>query len=350
MIKMGVISNNDDYYRYELEKYLNKIKVLGLPISHTRITEDIEFYNIPGKVGILYIPKTVNKLSFELLRLLRFNRRNYLDRLKVIGGSGLETTRSMFANYKDKRIQLDLTLFDTHNVVDMSHMFANHIITGNELRNLNTSKVENMKSMFASSKIDNLDLSSFDTSNVKNMCQMFCSAEAGSIKFGTFNTSNVTNMNAMFRGFKVPNLGKLEFDTHNVLSAQQMFKECETESIDISQLDFHNALETDEMFYECKAKTIRVDDTKFNKNSRLANIFYNSACASISLTTLENRALDTEDMEVHYLAVTKLQYEQINRLKALGIINGPKLIIDDQNDIRNFLAKKRSSKNISRGD
>ena len=343
---MGVISNNDDRYKDELEKYLNKWKVLGLPISSWDVSRDktknVEFYCIHGNVCVVYIPKTVCKLSFRLLEPLQWKSKewNYAGRIKVIGGSGLETTSSMFANYKDERIQLDLTLFDTHNVVDMSHMFANRILTGNELSNLNTSKVENMKRMFASSKIDNLDLSSFDTSNVKDMCQMFCSAQAGSIKFGTFNTSNVLNMNAMFRGFKVPNLGKLEFDTHNVMLAQQMFKECETESIDISQLDFHNAIETDEMFYECKAKTIRVDDTKFNKNSRLANIFYNSACASISLTTLEDRALDTEDIEVHYLAVTKLQYEQINRLKALGMISGTKLTIDDQNDIRNFLAKK----------
>ena len=72
-------------------------------------------------------------------------------------------------------ISLDVSSFDTSNVVKMPYMFQNCL------------------------KLTSLDLSGFDTSNVTNMDYMFndCSALT-SLDLGGWNTSNATNMSFMF--------------------------------------------------------------------------------------------------------------------------------------------------------
>ena len=68
---------------------------------------------------------------------------------------------------------LDLSNFDTSNVINMGFMFNNC----NKLKEINkfiTNKVTDMDTMFNScSELEILDLSNFDTSNVIDMSRMF---------------------------------------------------------------------------------------------------------------------------------------------------------------------------------
>ena len=70
---------------------------------------------------------------------------------------------------------LNISSFDTTNVVDMAQMFHNcYSLTSLDLSGFNTSNVTDMSNMFYfCSAITNLDLSSFDTSSVTNMNYMF---------------------------------------------------------------------------------------------------------------------------------------------------------------------------------
>ena len=57
-----------------------------------------------------------------------------------------------------------------------------------------------MNSMFYNSTATTLDLSSFDTSNVIDMTNMFYNSTATTLDLSSFDTSNVTNMSNMFYG------------------------------------------------------------------------------------------------------------------------------------------------------
>ena len=68
---------------------------------------------------------------------------------------------------------IDMTGFDTSNVINMRWMFANTMSETIILNGMNTSKVTDMSYMFSRALAKSLDLSSFDTSNVTNMQNMF---------------------------------------------------------------------------------------------------------------------------------------------------------------------------------
>ena len=98
-------------------------------------------------------------------------------------------------------VNLNLSSFDTSNVINMYSMFSGcSSLTTLNLNGFNTSKVTNMNSMFGGcSSLKELNLSSFNTSSVTNMYGMFqnCSSLI-SLDLSNFNTSNVTNMDYMF--------------------------------------------------------------------------------------------------------------------------------------------------------
>ncbi len=98
---------------------------------------------------------------------------------------------------------LDFSSFDTSNVTDMNTMFAGNLsLKSIDLHYFDTSNVTNLYQFFADgTSLKKIDLSSFDTSNVTNMCAMFVNnASLKSVDLSNFNTSKVTNMQAMFAG------------------------------------------------------------------------------------------------------------------------------------------------------
>ncbi len=114
---------------------------------------------------------------------------------------------------------LDISDFNTRNVVSMKQMFSawdsntndwgnrtmTEIIFGN---NFTTANVTTMSDMFAGQPLKSLDLNNFDTSNVITMFHMFngCS-KLTELNLCSFNTNNVTNMASMFSA--TPNLQKV---------------------------------------------------------------------------------------------------------------------------------------------
>ena len=98
-------------------------------------------------------------------------------------------------------ISIDLSNFDTSNVVDMSFLFQNcNSLTSLDLSSFNTSNVTNMNNMFGyCSWLTSLDLSSFDTSNVTDMHYMFFDCTSlTSLDLSNFDMTNVTNTGWMF--------------------------------------------------------------------------------------------------------------------------------------------------------
>ena len=79
----------------------------------------------------------------------------------------------MFSSYS--LTSLDLSNFNTSNVLDMRYMFYySSSLTSLNLSNFDVKKVLSMEGMFYHcSNLDSLDLSNFETNSVKNLDHMF---------------------------------------------------------------------------------------------------------------------------------------------------------------------------------
>ena len=96
---------------------------------------------------------------------------------------------------------IDLSYYDTSNIVDMSWMFSRcNTLERLDCDNISTSKVTNMSVMFQScSSLKYIDLSRFDTSQVKRMDNMFSGCSLlDSLDLSSFNTCKVEHMSGMF--------------------------------------------------------------------------------------------------------------------------------------------------------
>ena len=99
---------------------------------------------------------------------------------------------------------IDLSGFDTSNVIDMKRMFGGtKALKSIDVSTFDTSKVRSMYWMFRSTQtLKEIDIRMFDTSNVENMLGMFVTAnKVKTIFLGeNFDTSNVKNFTNMFNG------------------------------------------------------------------------------------------------------------------------------------------------------
>ena len=208
------------------------------------------------------------------------NKRNDIKtKLLSASSSGADI---IFGHYYSSLTELNLSSFNTKNVVNMKYMFAknNTLISLNlsnfntinvenleglfykcigiselNLKSFNTSSVTNMSLMFSGcSSLTSLDLSNFNTSSVTNMSLMFddCSSLT-SLDLSSFNTSNVTNMSFMFLGCSsLTTLNLCGFNTSNVTNMSSMFCDCSSlTSLDLSSFNTSNVTNMGSMFYNC---------------------------------------------------------------------------------------------------
>ena len=101
-----------------------------------------------------------------------------------------------------------------------------------------------------------VDLSRFDTSNVINMSYMFYECMSlTTLDVSGFDTKNVTSMECMFYGCSsLTTLDVSGFDTKNVADMRSMFYYCESlTTLDVSGFDTKNVTDMELLFYECSS-------------------------------------------------------------------------------------------------
>ena len=98
-----------------------------------------------------------------------------------------------------------------------------------------------------------IDLSEYDTSNIIYMSVMFAACPIHHIKLNNFNTNNVISMHGMFCGCsELEKLDLSSFDTHNVTNISSMFLGCSSlTELDLSSFDVSNVGVTHGVFYGC---------------------------------------------------------------------------------------------------
>lgn len=193
---------------------------------------------------------------------------------------------------------LDLSRFNTKNVVDMGSMFfeCENLMSLN-VSNFNTSKVNDMGYMFNGCKaLTQLDFSSFDTSKVIYMDSMFRGCESlTQLDLSGFITSKVTDMSYMF--YRCSNLMQLDlssFNTGKVIYMWRMFYKCKTLiQLDLSNFDTSKVFNMCSMFKECKALTTIYISDKWNIDSVKYSGYMFNDCYS-----LQNFSPEKTDIEM----------------------------------------------------
>ena len=168
--------------------------------------------------------------------------------------------QSSYGSNFSKLTNLDLTNFNTSNVITMEVMFSGcPALTSLDASNFDTSNVTSMVHMFYNcSKLTSLDVSSFNTSKVTTMSRMFSGCTSlTSLDVSNFDTSNVTAINELFGYCKLlTSLDVSNIDTSNVTDMQRMFSGCSSlTSLDVSNFDTSNVTDMSYMFSGCSSLT-----------------------------------------------------------------------------------------------
>ena len=163
---------------------------------------------------------------------------------------------------------IDLSRFDTRNIVNMCCMFTDcKKLKQLDLSGFSTGNVREMIHMFSRcSNLEQINLSGLDTHNVKYMGQIFYGCKSlKQLDLSSFNTEKVLYMGEMFSGCKsLRQLDLSHFNTEKVVSMQNMFKNCSTlEQLNISNFDTKCTSFIDGMFWGC-ARLTDLDISSFD--------------------------------------------------------------------------------------
>ena len=210
-------------------------------------------------------------------------------------------------------ISLDLSSFDTTQVLKMDYMFSYcSSLMSLDLSTFNTSQVKSMFRMFAGcSSLMSLDLSTFNTTKVLKMDYMFsgCSSLM-SLDLSTFNTIQVLNMDDMFSDCSsLISLDLSTFNTTQVKSMFRMFAGCSSLiSLDLSTFYTTKVLKMDYMFSGCSS-LISLNISGFNtlKVESMKNMF--QWCYKLDYLILPNFNLTkANNLEYMFYACSQLEY------------------------------------------
>ena len=195
-----------------------------------------------------------------------------------------DSSKMFYSKYDEQKIKnildLDLSNFDTSNVMNMGIMFHGmSSLTSLNLSNFDTSKVTNMQWIFFGMRsLTTLNLSSFNTSKVTDMSYMFCYMNSlVNLNLSNFDTSQVTDMAYMFSG--VSNLTSLDlsnFDTSQVTDMGAMFSGMyNLTTLDLSNFDTSKVTNMSQMFFSMSnLTTLYISNFNTSKVTHMGAMFY----------------------------------------------------------------------------
>ena len=195
--------------------------------------------------------------------------------------------------------EIDLTEFDTTNVVNMDYMFLKADLgdsfslgsitntqandAGRNILTLNTEGVTSMSGMFKDCKVKHLDLSSLRTHNVTDFSDMFYNCDSLiDLNVDGFDTSNAEDFNGMFNGcHKLTQLNVKHFNANSVLHMSYLFSGCRRlQVIDMEGWDFSQVRDANEMFGYCEKLEKIIANSNFKMVKRMATMFDECFCLS----------------------------------------------------------------------
>lgn len=258
--------------------------------------------------------------------------------------------------------EIDLTEFDTTNVVNMDYMFLKADL-GDRLKvnsstttqdngadrntlTLNTEGVTSMSGMFKDCKVKHLDLSSLRTNNVTDFSDMFCSCnDLIDLNVDGFDTSKAKDFHGMFQGcIKLTQLNVKHFNVDNVLHMSCLFSRClRLKVLNLESWDFSQVSDANEMFAYCEKLEKIIANFNFKMIKEMAFMF--CYCTKLSKVDLSHSDLShvfdfgytffkcegLKDIRFSQGVWLKAKFtlSMFDDCKALERLNLPDVILDD---------------------
>lgn len=258
--------------------------------------------------------------------------------------------------------ELDITEFDTTNIVDMDYMFleadlGDRFSLGSPAnaqantpdRNtitLSTEGVTSMSGMFKDCKVKHLNLSSLRTNNVIDFSDMFCSCnDLIDLNVDGFDTSKAKDFHGMFQGcIKLTQLNVKHFKVDNVLHMSCLFSRClGLKVIDLESWDFSKVSDANEMFAYCEKLEKIIANFNFKMIKEMAFMF--CYCTKLSKVDLSHSDLShvfdfgytffkcevLKDIRFSQGVWLKAKFtlSMFDDCKALERLNLPDVVLDD---------------------
>ena len=256
--------------------------------------------NTGNKNWILYDTEQYEVRNFDDIKYLVLNnrlmdvktflcvRRDFKGKLHL--PINVSTCSFMFVDINVP--ELDITEFDTTNIVDMDYMFleadlgdrfslgspanAQANTPDRNTLTLNTEGVTSMSGMFKDCKVKHLNLSSLRTNNVIDFSDMFCSCnDLIDLNVDGFDTSKAKDFHGMFQGcIKLTQLNVKHFKVDNVLHMSCLFSRClRLKVIDLESWDFSKVSDANEMFAYCEKLEKIIANFNFKMIKEMAFMF-----------------------------------------------------------------------------
>ena len=258
--------------------------------------------------------------------------------------------------------EIDLTEFDTTNIVDMDYMFleanlgdclslvSSTITQANtpdrNILTLNTEGVISMSGMFKDCKVKHLDLRNLRTDNVTDFSDMFCSCnDLIDLNVDGFDTSKAKDFHGMFQCcIKLTQLNVKHFNVDNVLHMSCLFSRClRLKVINLESWDFSQVSDANEMFAYCEKLEKIIANFNFKMIKEMAFMF--CYCTKLSKVDLSHSDLShvfdfgytffkcegLKDIRFSQGVWLKAKFtlSMFDDCKALERLNLPDVILDD---------------------
>ena len=223
--------------------------------------------------------------SFDTSEVMDMSSMFYFNyALEKLDVSHFDTShvKSMYAMFDSLTSlkELDVTNFDTSNVETMQYMFFNlNKLKKLDVSHFNTGNVQSMEGMFAHLRsLEALDLSHFNTSSVASMRDMFANmVSLKSLNLSNFNTSNVVNMRDMFTATtSLQALDLSNFDTRKVVDMGSMFfNMASLKTLNVTSFNTGNVVKMDSMFAHADSlEELDLSSFKTPKVKAFRSMFY----------------------------------------------------------------------------
>ena len=219
-----------------------------------------------------------------------------------------ETVKYMIGMFRGvKTDSIDFNFLNTHNVLDMSHMFhttgvreiceyGEGALEQEQLRSENTfpdsvdfsfldfANAENVVYMFQNVRADKINLSRVTSlKNVKSMRGMFKGVVCTELDLSNLNTSNIEDMSQLFQHSNIFYIDMQQFDTRNVRYMTGMFSEANVLAFDLALLNTSNVESMAYMFAGCKSPCVDIETFNTKNVKDFVGMFRRASCCILGL-------------------------------------------------------------------
>ena len=282
-----------------VDRNVNSIKkATSLPSGFNKTKEENILSTDPNEPvyawfsgGSLYIYKESGKIVLNgnsSYLFAYFENLNSID-LSLFDTSKVSNMTSMFEGIRNTNT-INISSFSSENLTTTTNMFKNcqnlnNIIFGSSFT---TKKVTDMSYMFSGSQnINSLDLSNFSSDSLTNVEGMFSGCQnLRSVKIGSnFTLNNVTSLYRMFYGTNLQTFTGSNYIVGNkVTTTKEMFSGCQNlQNLDLSNFTAPNLTDATNMFYRTNNMNVRLNNIQsntftgmFSGSNNLQNVYAKS--------------------------------------------------------------------------